>query len=136
MLHRDYIVEITRRLGDVLTRWLRPAVIEGDLDAIEHVEAGVARLIDLDPATALSLAPESLVTMMDLSGVADSVAGYASYALLRVGDAYETAGDGVRAQVRRSQAASIAQAFGCELGAVPQEYEDLERQIAAEQGEE
>lgn len=136
MLQKDYVLEMVRRFGDVLARWLRPAVIDADGKAIDEVENAIGALIDLDGATALSLAPESLVTMMDLSGVADSVAGYASYALLRLGDAYDAAGNASVADVRREQARAISEAFGSELGRVPEEYQELERSLAAERGEE
>lgn len=136
MLQKDYVLEMVRRFGDVLARWLRPAVIDADGKAIDEVENAIGALIDLDGATALSLAPESLVTMMDLSGVADSVAGYASYALLRLGDAYDAAGNASVADVRREQARAISEAFGSELGRVPEEYQELERSLAAEHGEE
>ena len=136
MLHKDYITEMTERFGDALTRWLKPAVLEGDLESIGGVEAAVAELMDLDAATALALDPASLVTMMSLSGIADSVAGCVSYALLRLGDAYDELGRANVAEVRRAQAEAIAGAFGAELGSIPEEYLDLERSIAAERGEE
>ena len=136
MLERDYIVELANRFGNSLTRWLKPAVIDADLDAISEVEAAVADLLDLDPKTALSLEPTSLVTMMELSGIADSLAGYVSYALLRLGDAYDAAGNSVVASLRREQARAISVAFGSELGTIPEEYQELERSIAAERGEE
>lgn len=136
MLQKDYVLEVVRRFGDVLARWLRPAVLEANGEAIDEVENAVGRLIDLDGATALSLAPESLVTMMELSGIADSVAGYVSYALLRLGDAYEAAGNDALANVRREQARAISAAFGSELGRVPEEYQELERAISAERGKE
>lgn len=136
MLERDYIVELANRFGNSLTRWLKPAVIDADLDAISEVEAAVADLLDLDPKTALSLEPTSLVTMMELSGIADSLAGYVSYALLRLGDAYDAAGNSAVASLRREQARAISAAFGSELGIIPEEYQELERSIAAERGEE
>lgn len=136
MLQRDYIVEMTQRFGNALTRWLKPAVLEGDLESIGGVETAVAELLDLPASTALSLDPASLVTIMELSGIADSVAGYVSYALLRLGDAYDAAGEASVAEVRRQQARAIAGAFGAELGKVPEEYEELEREIATERGEE
>lgn len=136
MLQKDYVLEMVRRFGDVLARWLRPAVLDADSEAIDEVENAIGSLVDLDGATALSLAPESLVTMMELSGVADSVAGYASYALLRLGDAYDAAGNATVAGVRREQARAISEAFGSELGRVPEEYQELERSLAAERGEE
>lgn len=135
MLHKDYITEMTRRFGDVLTRWLKPAVVDGDLESIVGIETAVAELMDLDAATALSLDPNSLVTMMSLSGIADSVAGYVSYALLRLADGYDTLGNSSTAELRRTQASSVAAAFGAELGSIPQEYIDLERSISSQREE-
>ena len=136
MLQRDFIVEMATRFGDALARWLRPAVLEGDLESIGGIEASLAELMDLDSATVLKLDPASLVTMLELSGVGDSVAGYVSYALLRLGDAYDAAGDRATADIRRRQAQAVAEAFGATLGAVPEEYKELERAIALERGEE
>ena len=136
MLQRDYINEIIRQFCDVLARWLRPAVLEANGEAIEEVEAAIGKLMDLDGATALSLAPESLVTMMELMGIADSVAGYVSYTLLRLGDAYDAAGSPSLANLRREQAQAVSVAFQSEFGKVPEEYEELERTLAAERGEE
>lgn len=136
MLRRDYITEAAQELGRALGLWLNKAVLEGDDGSIEGIEGSVAKLLDLDAATALALDPDSLVTMMGLSGVADSVAGYASYALLRLGDAYDAAGKPALARIRRDQARAVASAFGWELGQVPEEYQELERALAAERGEE
>ena len=135
MLQKDYVLETVRRFGDVLARWLRPAVLEANGEAIDEVENAVGRLIDLDGATALSLAPESLVTMMELSGIADSLASYVCYALLRVADAYEARGDAALAAVRRNQATAVSGAFLCELGNVPAELRELDEDIAAQLGE-
>ena len=136
MLQRDYIVQIIREFGEVLSRWLRPAVVEADGAAIEEVEAAIGKLVDLDGDVVVSLAPESLVTMFELSGVADSVAGYAGYALLRLGDAYDARGDADCAALRRTQAQALADAFGSRLGEIPEEYRELERGLHAEHGEE
>lgn len=129
MLHRDYITDAVARFGEALSRSLAPAVLEADFDATHEVEQAIGELVDLDGAAALSLSPESLVTMMELSGVADSLGGYVSYALARVADAYDASGSPL-ARTRRAQAAAVARAFGCEPGSVPEEYKDLERAIA------
>ena len=92
-------------------------------------------LLDLDGATALSLDASSLVTMMELSGIADSLASYVCYALLRVADAYEARGDAALAAVRRGQATAVSGAFLCELGSVPAELRELDEDIAAQLGE-
>lgn len=136
MLQRDYLLELIKRFGDGLRECLLPATLEADAGSIAEVEDAIGRLIDLDGASALSLAPESLVTMMELSGVADSVAGHASYALLRLANAYDRAGDPATAQIRREQARAVAEAFGATLGAVPDEYRGLDREIRDGLGEE
>lgn len=136
MLQRDYIVAKLKQLSEVLTRYLRPAVVDADSTAIDEVEGAIGNLMNLEGSVALSLDPNSLVTMFELSGIADSVAGYVSYVLVRLGDAYDQQGNGERAQLRRAQAQAISTAFGSKYGAIPEEYTELERIIAAERGEE
>ncbi len=135
MLQRDYITEMTRRFGQVLARRMRAALLDADPDAIADLEDAVGSLLDLDGATALALDPTSLVTMMELSGIADSLAVYVQYALLRIADGYEASGSTALAATRREQAQAVAGAFLCQLGAVPQEYRELDDSIVAELGE-
>jgi hypothetical protein len=78
----------------------------------------------------MSLTPESLVTMMILSGTGDAVSGYAAYALNRLGVAYEQMGEAQLAEERRAQAVAIADAFGASLDEIPEELRDLERRLA------
>ena len=59
-----------------------------------------------------------------------------SYTLLRLGDAYDAAGSPSLANLRREQAQAVSVAFQSEFGKVPEEYEELERTLAAERGEE
>ena len=95
------------------------------------VETAVADLVQLDPDTAMSLSPASLVTMMTLSGTGDSVAGYAAYALNRLGDAYEEMGQSELAAMRKEQAVAIAEAFGADLNEIPEELRELEAELQA-----
>jgi 4-diphosphocytidyl-2-C-methyl-D-erythritol kinase len=81
--------------------------------------------VQLDPETAMSLAPESLVTMMLLSGTGDAVAGYAAYALYRLGDAYDAMDKPDLAQMRRDQAVAIADSFGADVHEVPQDERNI-----------
>lgn len=136
MLQRDYIVEMTRRFTEKLTLWLKTAVLKGNFHSIQEVEDAVGSLLDLDGASALILDPVSLTTIMELSGIADSLGAYVSYTLLRLADAYELAGDAAVAEVRRNQAAAVAEAFCCELGSVPEELAALDKEItSAQRGE-
>ena len=101
----------------------------GDARGCEQVEAAVSSLLELDADTAMSLSPDSLVTMMLLSGMADSTAEYVSYALDRVADVYEDMGSVDVAEVRRAQAEAVADAFQCDLGHVPAELDDMDREL-------
>ena len=100
MLHRDYLLEIISRFVESVTVALRRAVLQAEVTSAKEVEDGIAALLDLDPYTTMSLAPNSLVTMMLLSGMGDSLASYVSYALDRVGDAYDDMGDKAKAELR------------------------------------
>ena len=130
MLHKDYLMEVIEQFVSVVTHALANALLQRDMGSAEEVEAAVADLVQLDPNTAMALSPDSLVTMMLLSGTGDSVAGYAAYALSRLGDAYDQMGQGELAQVRRDQAQAIADSFGASLEDVPEEFRDLEAKIS------
>lgn len=129
MLQHDYILELIVRFADALVRAFELAVLKHDLRGCEEVEAEVAELLELDPSTALSLSPESLVTMMSLSGMAESTAEYVAYALDRVADVYEDFGEQLLADVRRTQAEAVADAFGCDLSHVPAELDEADSRL-------
>lgn len=126
MLHKDYLLEIISRFVESVSVALKKALLERDLDAAQEVEDSVAALIDLDPNTAMNLSPDSLVTMLLLSGIGDSLASYVAYALDRVGDAYDDAGDSATAALRWDQAEAVAESFGCDQNEVPPEFEELD----------
>lgn len=129
MLHRDYLLEIIARFVDAVSAALRLAVLEGNSAAAHEVEDSVAALLDLDPQTAMNLSPDSLVTMMLLSGMGDSLASYVAYALDRVGDAYDDMGDHRTATLRWDQAQAVAESFGCDQNQVPEEFVQLEEEL-------
>ena len=68
MLERDYITELISQFIEAVTRALKLAVEKGDPASCQEVEQQVADLIDLDVQTAMALSPDSLVTMLVLSG--------------------------------------------------------------------
>ena len=108
MLQKDYILEIVGDFVDGVAKHL-DAALAGDAEATGAVEQDVAGLLDLDPEVALTLSPDSLVTMMVLSGMGDSVAAYVAFSLTRLADAYEAQGDVDTAALRRAQAAAVGQ---------------------------
>lgn len=121
MLQKDYILEIVGDFVDGVAKHL-DAALAGDAEATGAVEQDVAGLLDLDPEVALTLSPDSLVTMMVLSGMGDSVAAYVAYALTRLADAYEAQGDVDTAALRRAQAAAVGESFGCDPTMAPEGF--------------
>lgn len=129
MLHRDYLLEVIEQFVNGISQSLVRVFVHRDLDAAQDVEEAVAELVQLDPETAMSLAPESLVTMMMLSGTGDAVAGYAAYALNRLGEAYDRAGEIELGEARKAQAQAIADSFNADLDEIPQELRELDLQL-------
>lgn len=129
MLQHDYLLEVIGRFVEAVSTSLRGVLCDGDFARVGEVERAVGELLDLDAQTAMALSPQSLVTMMTLSGVGESVAAYAAYALDKVALAYERQGDATEASLRREQASAIARAFHAD-GSVPKEFEELESELS------
>lgn len=131
MYERDYILELIGEFGRTVSAALRRAAA-GEEQAIEDVETEVAELLELDRSVALSLTPDSLVTMMVLSGLGDAVAADVCYALNRVADLREAAGDTDTAGLRRLQARAVAESFGCDPTMAPPELAEIDAELAAQ----
>ena len=128
MLQRDYILEIIDAFVGGVSDARRRA-LAGEDGARSDVERQVAELLELDPQTALALSPDSLVTMMVLSGMGDSVASYVCYALDRLATVYDRAGDEDTAGLRRLQARAVAGSFGCGPAEPPAELAALDAEL-------
>lgn len=128
MLQRDYVLEIVGQFVESVSRALRRAAA-GEKDGLVATEREIGELLDLDYETALALSPDSLVTMMVLSGIGDSVAEYVCYALDRLARLYEREGDEDAAGLRRLQARAVAESFGCDPSTAPAELAALDREL-------
>lgn len=126
MLQHDYLMEVIQQFARAVSSALRRALAQKDEAAAQEVEAAVGELLQLDPQTAMSLAPGSLVTMMQLAGTGDAVSGYVAFSLNKLADAYDGMGQQDVAQQRRAQAQAVADAFGASLDEVPEELRDLD----------
>ena len=129
MLQHDYLLEMIAQFVEAITRSLRMALLKGDRQAAAEVEDAVAGLLDLDPQLAIQFSPDSLVTMMVLSGVGDSVAGYVAYSLRGLSDAYAAMGEDALSELRLKQAEAMEQSFDVEPGSVPPEFRTLEDEL-------
>lgn len=130
MLHRDYILDLVEHFVTGITDAFRRAV-GGEPLALADAEREIGDILELDPSTALSLAPDSLVTMMVLSGMGDSVASYVCYALDRLATLYERQGNEDAAGLRRLQAKAVAESYGCDPATPPAELASLDAELFA-----
>lgn len=129
MLQRDYLLELISQFVESISKALRTAQSLKEprcaLDAAASVEQDIASLLDMDPAVAMNLSPDSLVTMMVLSGLGESLAEYVSFALMRVADIYKRTGESDMAEFRCAQACAVAESFDADINAVPKEFTAL-----------
>ncbi len=132
MLHRDYLLEIIGEFVNTVMESLGLAYRRHNPSDAQSVEEAIAGLLDLDADLALRLEPDSLVTMMVLSGIGDSLADYVTYSLTRLGEVYEEMGDEETASLRRSQAEAVAESFGCDPDVVPPEFQEFEQNRVAD----
>lgn len=128
MLQRDYLLELISNFCDAMHKLLGQCCIHHDEPSIKQAEAEIAEILQLDRETALSLSPDSLVTMMVLSGTSDSVASYVAYSLLRLSEAYAYHGKARLSQIRHDQAVAIAKEYQWNLAEVPEGMREFDQE--------
>lgn len=126
MLQHDYLLEIINQFVQAVIAALTSVRSCDDVavaqKAAKDIERGVSDLLDLDPSVALSLTPDSLVTMMILSGLGESISSYVAFALGQVADIYDKIGDSDTASARREQVVAVSSSFGCDPNQPPKEF--------------
>lgn len=125
MLQRDYLVQLIQQFIQAIIN-SRIAAKHDPLSAAESLETAIGAATDIDGATLLSLGPESIAAVMQLSGVDPRVAGYIAHSLKLEADYLRQAGTFDLAELRMGQAQSVADMFGFDLSEVPSELEEGE----------
>lgn len=114
MLERDYLT----RLIALLAAAIRRTVLKEQDDprgAADTLEAAIGNATDIDGGILLSLAPESMSSILMVSGVDPRVCGYIAHTLLLESEYLEKANDPGLAEIRRQQAQAVADAYGVDL---------------------
>ncbi len=122
-IRNDYILDMIARLVDGIVESITKSKLGRRDEAVVGLERAVGSVLDMDASAALALSPSSLVTMMRLSAVDDSLAAYAVYCLERTAELYDANCDATGA-LRRAQAAAVAEAYGFSETVVPEELEE------------
>lgn len=125
MLERDYLEYMLGHFVETVVRALTHAQGSFNAEDVQAVEQEVADVIDLSRDAAMALAPDSLVTMIVLSEVGESMSSSLAFALNKVADLYEQAGQEDLAGLRRLQAEAIAASFPPEKSELPRALAEL-----------
>lgn len=127
MLHQDYLMRMIMNLVLAIRRSLEQA--EGDRDpmtAAETLEMAIGEATDIDGSVLLSLSPDSIASILVVSGTDPSVIEYLSRSMLLTARYYADAGREDLAALREGQARAIAEAYGCDLDAEMLSPDELE----------
>ena len=114
MFERDYLT----RLFTNLAAAIRKTIFKENKDprgSADTLEAAIGNATDIDGDALLSLAPESMASILQVTGTDPKVCGYIAHTLLLESQYLTEAGDDDLAAIRRGQAEALAQAYGVDL---------------------
>ena len=94
--------------------------------AARMLDMAIGDATDLDGEALLSLAPESMATILQVSGVDPHLTEHIARSLLLSSRYYGEAGNSEMADLRSSQARALAEAYGHELSGDAISDEELE----------
>lgn len=128
MLHQDYLVRMFMQLASAIRESILKTRGGGDAEAAaELLDASLINATEIDGSLLLSLAPESMAVMLQLSESDPRLMGYMARTLLLSSRYWEEAGQHEQARLRAGQAQAVAQTFGFELNEAAVEPDELER---------
>ena len=127
MLHQDYLMRILIQFAEAIRRSMQKATEEQDpRGAADMLEAAVGEATDMDGGVLLSLAPESIAGVMQISGTDPRVTEYIARSLMLAATYLREAGDDALADIRVAQATAIAAAYEFALPSNPADLDNRE----------
>lgn len=134
MYERDYLMRLILGYFQTVLVVVRRSDKEKDPEgAADLLERAISDATEIDSDVLLSLEPDSIASILQVSGTDPKLVGYVAHGLLLESRYLMMAGDLARAELRERQARALADAYGVYL---PDDPADSERilQEAAEQG--
>ncbi len=116
MFEQDYLMRMILQLVQAIARSMEKA--DGDEDpsaAADLLEEAVGTVTELDGSVLLSLAPDSIASILSVSGTDPGVVEYVARTLHLESDYLDRAGRCEKAQLREAQARALASAYGFDL---------------------
>ena len=116
MFEQDYLMRLLMQFMEAMRRSIERADDGRDpAAAADMLENAIGDATDLDGSMLLSLAPESMASVLQVSGVDPHVTEYVANSLQLESEFLRSAGNDELAEVRAGQAQALASAYGLEL---------------------
>lgn len=127
MLQQDYLARMLMRLAEAISKSLAKAKDDDDPEeAAVLLENAIGEATELDGAVLLSLAPESIASVVQISGTDPRVVEYIARTLMLEASYLEDAGKSEKAALRNEQAFALANAYGIDVSSVELSEEEFE----------
>lgn len=135
MFERDYLMRLILGYLHTVVLAIRKQDKEKDPQAAaDMLEQAIGQAVDMDVDLLLSLAPESVAGLLQVSGTDPKLVGYIANGLLLESHYLMCALDLAKAELREQQARALAAAYGIALPDDPSDAEGA-LQSAADQAE-
>lgn len=133
MFEQDYLMRMMVALAEAIRRSMEKARGERDpAEAAQMIETAVSHATNLDGAVLLSLSPESIASVLQVSGTDPAMMEYLSRSLLLESEYLTEAGNHELAALRSAQAYALSDAYGFELSPEAVTQEALEEFLVEE----
>lgn len=133
MFEQDYLMRIFLQFAEIIRRsWMVSREDRDPKRAADMLEDAVGDATDIDGGTLLSLAPESIASILQVSGTDPRVTEYVARSLLLASGYLREAGEHDKADLRESQARAVADAYDIDL---PASWQDMAALLDESDGE-
>jgi len=126
MFERDYLMKQFLMFFKALVRsWEQMEEEEDPLAAADTLEEAISNATEIDGAALLALAPESIASIMQVTGIDPRVVEYISRSMLLESVYLDQAGSSGLSEIRAAQARAIADAYGFGLPDDPSDFDAI-----------
>lgn len=126
MFEQDYLMKQFLMFFKALSRsWEQMEDEDDPLGAADTLENAITSATDMDGTALLTLAPESIASIMQVTGIDPRIVEYLARSMLLESVYLGQAGDAALSEVRCAQARAIADAYGFGLPDDPSDFEAI-----------
>ena len=127
MFEQDYLMKLLLAFYQAMFKSLRRVTDEDEdpKEAAETLDEVVGNVVGMDGTSLLSLTPESVAGVLQVSGTDPRVTEFIARSLLLSSEYLTQAKQGALASLRVEQARAIADAYGIDLPDDPTDLSDL-----------